>query len=195
VKLHLGSGAVYLLDWWNVDIQAPKTFLARERPDLVERWKTTEDGYYARHADKTIDTLRTGPLDQEYVCDSYGDFLSIPVATYECQELLARQVFEHLSLREARQALNECLRVLRRGGVLRLDVPDHEETLRLYKQTGDEFYVRHLLGPRRNEWGFHMMSYDRPRLRALVEDHGFRFTGEEPNVHFFPAFTLRFVRL
>lgn len=195
MKLHVGSGAVYLSDWLNVDVPGPKTFLARERPDLVKRWQTTEDDYYGRHADKSIETLRAGPLDQEYVCDAFGDFLSIPVATYECNELLARHTFEHLSIREARQALNECLRVMRRGGILRLDVPDHEGTLQRFKETGDEFYIRHLLGPRRNEYGYHMMSYSRDRLRALIEAAGFKFVGEEPNIHFFPAFCLRFEKI
>lgn len=195
MRLHIGSGAVYLDGWLNVDVPGPKTFLARERPDLVAKLRTTDENYYARHADKTIDTLSDGPLDQDYVCDRFGDLLHIPLARYEAEEVLARHCFEHLSLTEARIALC-CLRdVMRRNGILRLDVPDTEETLRLLIDTGNKFYVRCLLGPRRNEYGYHMMSYTRDRLRHLVESHGFQFLEEEPNIHFFPAFCLRFKKL
>jgi len=192
VKLHIGCGAVYLDGWLNVDLENANTFRACDRPDLVERWKTTEDRYYARHADKTLDTLRAGPLAQDYVCDRFGSFEHLPAPSFEVEEILARHTFEHLSITEARRALAECHRVLRPTGILRLDVPDHEETLRLYKATGDEFYVRHLLGPRRNDYGYHMMSYSRERLHALVERYGFGGGGEEPNIHFYPAFCLRF---
>lgn len=192
MKLHIGCGSVYLQDYCNVDLEGPKTFLAAERPDLVERWLTTEDRYYARHSDKTIDSLRVGPLDQEYVCDLYGSFLTWP-KLIRATEVLARHSFEHLSITEARAALTRLHDfILEPGGLLRIDVPDHDETLRLLIETGDRFYVRHLLGPRRGDFGFHMMSYTRERLRALVESHGFRFVEEEPNIHCYPAFCLRF---
>lgn len=194
MKLHLGSGSVYLDGWTNVDLQAPNTFLASDRPDLVNRWKTTDANYYGRHQDKTIDTLRKGPLDQEYVCDIYGSFDNIPGNYWDCDELLARHSFEHLSITEAHKALDQIDGILKPNGILRLDVPDHEGTLQKFRETGDEFYIRHLLGPRRNDYGFHMMSYTRDRLRSLVESHGFVFVEEEPNIHLYPAFTLRFVK-
>lgn len=194
VKVHVGCGSVYLSDWLNIDVPGPKTFLAADRKDLVERWKTTDDDYYARHQDKTQDALRDGPLDQEYVCDAFGNFLSLPVPAWQADEILARHSFEHLSLTEARKALSEIDSVLKEGGILRLDVPDHEATLQKFKETGDEFYIRHLLGPRRNDYGYHLMSYTRERLCTLVEEYGFVFVEEEPNIHFYPAFCLRFVK-
>lgn len=193
MRLHVGCGAIYLTDWVNVDLAGPDVYLARQRPDLVERWTTTEDNYYGRQIDVTIESLRKGPLNRETVCDVYGDFEKLPVASYECSEILSRHAFEHLSIREARRALKECRRVLRRGGLLRLDVPDHAETLRLYRESGDVFYVRHLLGPRRgDDFGHHVMSYEPPQLQALVESEGFEFVEREHFEHLFPAFTLRF---
>ncbi len=194
MKLHVGCGSVYLDGWMNVDLHGPKSFLAKDRPDLVQKWKTTDAAYYAKHPDKTIDTLRQGPLDQEYVCDYFATFSNLPCAAGKAEEVLARHSFEHLSIAEARHALDQIEGVLKENGILRLDVPDHDETLRLYRETGDEFYVRHLLGPRRNDYGFHMMSFTRDRLRRLVEEHGFVFLEEEPNIHIYPAFCLRFVR-
>jgi hypothetical protein len=80
------------------------------------------------------------------------------------------------------------------GGLIRIDVPDHEATLHALVSTGDQFYVRHLLGPRRNEHGYHMMSYTRDRLIALCESHGLTWYTEEPNIHFYPAFCLGFYK-
>jgi predicted SAM-dependent methyltransferase len=192
-KLHIGCGAVYLEGWTNIDMPGPDTHLAKDRPDLVERLKTTEkEGYYARHQDKTISALREGPIKKEMVCDEFGTFQSLPASAQEIEEILARHVFEHLSLTEARKALDEVDYRMAPGGVLRIDVPDHEETLKLYKSTGDAFYIRHLLGPRSNEYGYHMMSYTRDLLKKTVEEHGFIFEAEEPNIHFYPAFCYRF---
>ncbi len=192
MKLHIGCGSVYLREWVNVDIPGDKTFLAEERPDLVESLATDESDYYARHRDKTIDRLRSGPLHQETVCDRFGSFSRIPARARSVSEILARHCFEHLSIGEAADALREVRSVLSRDGVLRLDVPDHEQTLEKLIATGDRFFVRHLLGPRRNDFGFHMMSYTRERLTALVEQYGFRFQSEELNIHIYPAFCLRF---
>src|ERR1041385_5077175 len=192
MKIHIGSGSVYLKGWTNIDLPGPHTFLASKRPDLVEKWGTTDEDYYAKHKDKTQSTLRPGPLDQEYVCDAFGSFDNIPAPYWETNEVLARHSFEHLSISEAHRALDQIDGIMAPNGILRLDVPDHEETLRLFRKTGDEFYIRHLLGPRRNDHGFDMMSYTRDRLRNLVEEHGFLFDSEEPNIHFYPAFCLRF---
>ncbi len=192
MKLHIGCGSVYLREWVNVDIPGDKTFLAEERPDLVEALSTDESDYYARHRDKTIDRLRSGPLHQETVCDRFGSFSRIPARVGSVSEILARHCFEHLSIGEATEALREVRSVLSKDGVLRLDVPDHEQTLEKLIETGDRFFVRHLLGPRRNDFGFHMMSYTRERLVALVGQSGFRFQSEEPNIHIYPAFCLRF---
>lgn len=194
MKLHIGCGSIYLDGYKNIDVCTPYTFLAEKRPDLVEKWKATDGDYYARHRDKTQDKLRNGPLEQEYVCDAYGDLMNIPLDYWKVTEVLTRQVFEHLSLSEARKALDSIDSVMAPNGVLRIDVPDHVETMRLYRETGDEFYVRHMVGPRRDEYGYHMMSYTRERLRTLVEEYGFVFVEEEKNIHFYPAFCLRFVK-
>jgi predicted SAM-dependent methyltransferase len=193
-RVHIGCGTVYLDGWVNLDLPGPTTYLASNRPDLVERWRTTEDKYFAKHSNASVETLRKPTAYQEYVCDRYANFDNLPFAAWSVSEILARHAFEHLSITEAHRALDQMDEVLKEGGLLRLDVPDHEGTLQEFKKTGDEFYIRHLLGPRRNDHGFHMMSYTRDRLRRLVEEHGFVFVKEEPNIHFYPAFCLRFIK-
>jgi predicted SAM-dependent methyltransferase len=101
-------------------------------------------------------------------------------------------VFEHLSIAEAHKALDQCDEVMTHNAVLRLDVPDSKKTLELYRETGDPFYERALLGPRRDDRGYHLSPYTRESLIKIVEEHGFVFDGEEENIHFYPAFCLRF---
>lgn len=194
MRLHVGSGTVYLADWLNVDVPGPGIFLAADRPDLVEMWLTTEENYYGRHQSVSIESLREGPRTVETACDRYGTFDFLPVGE-RVDEVLSRQSFEHLSAAEARAALRSIHGVLKPGGKLRIDVPDHAETLQLLARTRDPFYIRHILGPKRNEHGVHMQSYTRDGLRELVEGHGFTMVAEERNIHLYPAFCLRFERI
>src|SRR5688572_2254576 len=128
MRLHVGNGAVLLRDYVNVDLPLPNVFLTKERPDLVEKFITTEDAYYSRHADKTITTFRAGPIDQETCCDAFGSFAFLPVRPGTVSEILSVQVWEHLDRNEARAATDQCFRALRVGGILRLDIPDADET-------------------------------------------------------------------
>jgi SAM-dependent methyltransferase len=188
VKLHVGSGTVYLKGYVNVDVPSPRVHLAADRPDLVARYATAEISYYARHTEhKAIQDFREGPRFDEYVCDRYGAWDHLPCPDGSATEVLSRQVFEHLSATEAQRALLEARRVLAPGGALRLSVPDHEGTLALFIETHNPLYVRHLLGPRRDEFGYHLRSYTHAGLRALVEAHGFEFVNDELNLHAYPA--------
>lgn len=195
VKLHIGCGPVYLRGWYNVDIVGDHMALVSERPDLVEKLETDESQYYARHADKTIEKLRQGPSNVRGVCDVHGSILALPFPENSVDEILARQVFEHLSCYDARAALIECDRVLKAGGILRLDVPDVEATAAALTSTQDPFYIRHLFGNRNTDHGYHLMGYTREQLKRLVESFGFMLEEEEPNIHFYPAFCLRFRKL
>lgn len=202
MRLHVGNGAVLLRDYVNVDLPLPGVYLAKERPDLVEQFITTEDDYYGRHRDKTPDTLRAGPLCVETVTDAYGSFSFLPARSGTVSEILSRQVFEHLDRQEAAKAVEESYRVLRIGGLLRLDIPDAELTLERYRETGDQFFIRHLLGPdwfkKKGQWdlshGFHV-HYRRDMLRSLVEEWRFRFVKEEQHPHFYPSFCLQFEKI
>ena len=197
MRLHIGCGTVFLKDWLNIDMPGPRTFLAMERPDLVEKWSTTEDHYYAKHSASDVRTMALGPLDQEYVCDLYGDWENLP--RVDIDEILGRHTWEHLSIREARRTLSRLMERMKDGATLRLDVPDHCCSLKRYRETTDPleaaFYERHLLGPRRNDNGYHLVGYSRDFLRSMVEEYGFGFVMEEENIHCYPAFCLQFKRI
>lgn len=190
MRLHVGNGAVLLREYVNVDLPLPNVFLTKERPDLVEKFLTNESSYYGRHQAKNPTTWRKGPIEQDTVTDAYGSFTFLPARNGTVSEVLSVQCFEHLQASEARQATDECYRVLAVGGILRIDVPDPDETLRKYRETGDEFFIRHLFGPRRDLYGFHT-QYTRDMLRKLVEELRFKFVEETANIHEYPAFALK----
>lgn len=193
LKIHLSSGTIYLTDGWrNVDCPGDRVWLANERPDLVERYSTTADDYYGRHRDHdAIAAFRAGPQPSEYLADMYGKWDCIPCRDGEATELLARQSFEHLSLKDAHVALEEAWRVLAPGGVLRLSVPDHDATLHAFIATQDLVFLRHLLGPRNSPNGYHLMSYNRSSLDTLVRAHGFEAGEDEPSPHAYPSICMR----
>jgi len=189
----MGCGTVYLTDEYiNVDVASPRCFLASERPDLIERYATTSEAYYARHqSHATFDGFRSGPREDPYVCDHYGRWDCFPCRDGEADEVLARSSFEHLSQTEAQIALREVRRVLKDGGILRLSVPDHERALNLLMETRELILVTHLLGPRRGVGGYHMQSYTKDTLRATIEASGFEFIAEEPDIHTSPAICMQ----
>lgn len=194
IRLHVGCGSVYLLDYVNVDLPESGSALAKDWPRYVKKWGTLEKDYYGRQEtqDRTQLELGIKPDLTEMVCDVYGTWDALPADDCSVSELLARQTFEHLSLREAKLAMQECVRILCTGGLLRIDVPDCEQTLEEYAKYGGNFFKRHLLGSRKNHAAYHLVGWTRHSLIHFVQDYGFEYVEEEPNIHFYPAFCLKF---
>jgi len=90
--------------------------------------------------------------------------------------------FEYLDRKEARFALKEWHRVLKRGGCLRLAVPDFESIIRVYKKYQDIDH-RGILGPLygrmpiKSSKGdivlYHKTVYDYKSLKNILEDASF----------------------
>lgn len=203
-KVHVGAGYVYLTPsvltdpngWLNIEDRDSGAILASSNKGRAKDLSASDDDYYKKFKDVTSGELGKGPkiVDGPSVCDAYGLANQIPASDGSADIVLARQVFEHLSIREAKEALVEFWRVLRPGGILRLDVPDHDGTVAKIRSGGDPFWARHLLGSKKNNGAYHVMSYTSDKLRELVESHGFEFVNQEQNIHFYPAFCLRFAK-
>ena len=189
--LHIGNATVYLRGWVNIDVRGSGSSLAAVCPRGVEKWGTTETAYYHRLPETTQQLVIAGePPDHALmVCDRYGTWEDIPCFDGNASRILSRQVFEHLSMTEARLAMREAFRVLEPGGLLELDVPDIPTTLELYRETGDLFLKRHILGSRKNDFSYHCVGWTMDGLNAFVAGYGFDFVGWQPNIHFYPAFS------
>lgn len=94
--------------------------------------------------------------------------------------LYASHVFEYFDAVQAPLVLKEWKRVLKKGGVIRLAVPNFPALAKVYEMTGDISRVRGPLYGRMNiatQNGdyvlYHKTVYDEISLSKLLSDHGF----------------------
>jgi predicted SAM-dependent methyltransferase len=82
-------------------------------------------------------------------------------------EVRASHLLEHLSFREANEAMIEWFRVLKPGGVIKIAVPD------VQKAATDGKHLFYLMGGQTDEHDFHRSAYDADRLEAMLTQAGF----------------------
>jgi SAM-dependent methyltransferase len=123
-----------------------------------------------------------------------GDIVKgLPVADESCQGVYASHVLEHLTLEDFHKALQNTYRILRRGGIFRLVVPDLEWAVREYIMRMDRddpdanaFFLRETnLGCERREPGLmglarklvntstHLWMWDERSMTRALSEHGF----------------------
>jgi SAM-dependent methyltransferase len=191
-KLHVGCGTVYLDGYVNLDVEVPGySFLASERPDLLERNRTTVDRYYK--VEESRATLEGGPRGEQHcVVDRYADLRALPYERDSVDEIRSVQSLEHLDMREGPRVLRHWRDLLRPGGILHVDVPDFEETARQLLAQPDEpskeWYYRLVYGSQKNAYAFHKNGFSPARLEWMLREAGFREVRHVPNtIHFYPV--------
>lgn len=123
----------------------------------------------------------------------YGDATKgLPLDDNSVDVLYSSHMLEHLDRHEASKFLNEAIRVLCSGGIIRLVLPDLQKMAQKYIETGDaDAFVSstHLTQPRPRTLAqririllvgtrHHQWMYDGASLTRLLEEHGFK----EPTV-------------
>jgi predicted SAM-dependent methyltransferase len=100
---------------------------------------------------------------------------SLPFAHDGSVELIyASHVLEHFGRHEVDQVLREWCRVLRKGGVLRVAVPDFAAVTIRYRETTELSELIGLVcGGQRNPYDFHKMVFDEKLLRDRLLAAGF----------------------
>jgi len=90
-------------------------------------------------------------------------------------EVLSIHMFEHLSFKESKLALECWFKKLKKGGVLRISVPDAEKSAALMLLTGDRTIEAMFVGRQRenDQWDFHKSVYTKQWLKTDLEKIGF----------------------
>ena len=88
--------------------------------------------------------------------------------------IYASHVLEHFGRHEIDQVLQEWFRVLQKGGVLRIAVPDFDAVSKRYQETGELSELIGLVcGGQRNQYDFHKMVFDERLLGERLRNAGF----------------------
>ena len=93
----------------------------------------------------------------------------LPDTAGTVDEIRASHVLEHLTFREATEALQDWFQALKPGGVLRVAVPDVEKCV----AATDGKRLFYLMGGQTDEHDIHKSAYDADRLDGLLEHVGF----------------------
>lgn len=192
LKLHVGCGTVYLEGYVNLDVPvAGYSFLASERPDLVERNRTTVERYYKK--EESRETLERGPGEEQFcVVDGYATMDALPYPPASVDEIRSVQCLEHVSMKEGPRILRHWWELLKSGGVAHVDVPDFEETVRQLLAQSDEaskdWYYRLVYGSQKNAYAYHKNGFSPARLERMLREAGFRDVRRLANtIHFYPV--------
>lgn len=127
IKVNLGCGLAVAPGWWNVD--ASLNAVVAGWPPFLHRIMYRVSGanrYY------TEDQYRTLLRDNRFVHHDLGH--SIPFQNESVDYVYTSHFLEHLFEKQGAQLLKEACRVLKRGGAIRVCVPDLAYAVELYRK-------------------------------------------------------------
>ena len=171
-KVNLGCGNTTPKEWINVDY-APGAFLAKI--PIVNALKLTKM--------KWDNNIKIHNLLKPF-----------PWPTNSIDEVYTSHTLEHFTRQEGKRFLLECYRVLKRGGVIRVVVPDLKAEINSYLsgKTHSDFFVEHLMVLYPNPRNLlqkllmpliafpHKCMYDSEALLAILNKIGFRASAKNP---------------
>ncbi|HUS10197.1 MAG TPA: methyltransferase domain-containing protein [Pyrinomonadaceae bacterium] len=98
----------------------------------------------------------------------------IPLQDQTADFIYSSHFLEHLDRVSARRLLEECFRVLKEGGVLRIAVPDLEHAWKMYRD-GDKDHMLQIFFFTEDETGLgqHRYAYDYAMLEVLLSELGY----------------------
>lgn len=91
-----------------------------------------------------------------------------------CDLIESSHMYEHISYQESEKALKVWFQKLKRGGIVRLSVPDLSKNAALLLLTGNKNLVKNMLfGSQKDEWDFHKNGHTKESLTKDLESAGF----------------------
>jgi len=168
MNLHLACGSIYLKDYINCDAWGIFASDITDNPNL-----TTFNNYYKTPFEQDPNKRkRTSPIiDKQLDLLKPWDFKDNSV-----NEILMICCIEHFSKQQAEFIISECKRVLKSGGVLKIDFPDIKTVVEQYSNN-PEYMMELIYCNGKNEYSFHKWGYTRETFREMLGSNWY-------NVHF-----------
>lgn len=90
-------------------------------------------------------------------------------------EVYACHVLEHFGRHEVQGVLNEWVRIIKPGGIIRLAVPDFEAVCARYQKTAEVSEILGLVcGGQRDDYDYHKMIFDYHSLATMCDRAGLK---------------------
>lgn len=102
---------------------------------------------------------------------------NLSIFPHEYADLIyASHILEHISHNKISAVLKEWWRVLKRGGILRISVPDFEKIINIYLSERKDIksIIGPLMGGQDNSYNFHKSVFNEHYLKELLLLTGFR---------------------
>lgn len=108
--------------------------------------------------------------------DHGSEIFPLPYGDNSVDEIRASHVLEHFPHGQAQEVVNDWVRALKKGGRLKIAVPDFEKIAKGYLD-GDQLpHEGYLVGGQTDHNDFHRSIYDRDKLRRLLAGAGLVLT-------------------
>lgn len=168
VNINLGCGMECREGWYNVDA-SPAALLGSRRFTFINKLLYKLSGTSANYTfEKFNDIVQKAGL---YFYDLRR---GIPFANNTADVIYHSHFLEHLTKEDAEMFLRECHRVLKKGGLMRITVPDLEFVLEMYKRgEGEKMLESYFFIPYYYNFSGHKYMYDFDILKRKLEKIGF----------------------
>ncbi|WP_199177560.1 methyltransferase domain-containing protein [Halobacteriovorax sp. DA5] len=117
-----------------------------------------------------IDILETDAVDEIHNITDLSKFENNSI-----DEIYASHVLEHFSRNEVKNVLQEWTRVLKKGGIIRLAVPNFEAIVKVYLENKNLKELMGLLyGGQDNKYNFHYVTFDFISIKEILTELQFK---------------------
>ncbi|MCL1467695.1 class I SAM-dependent methyltransferase [Argonema galeatum] len=164
-KLHIGCFDCVYPGWINTDI-TPHIFISKfpGLPFVLHRSKVLSNQRYQQHQQGIFSKV-------EYL--DVGKKFPWPNETFSCA--YTSHMMEHLYRETALNCISEVFRVLKKGGIFRVVVPDLDEMIKSYDPQDPEFFLTGFFEANEKlEKNRHHWHYNEKLLRKILLNTGFQ---------------------
>jgi len=167
VKVNLGSGLSVEKGWINID-SSLNAFFAKW-PHFILKWLYKMSGSNEWYSQKEYcDILKNNTFIH------YNTAFGLPFSGNSVDYIYSSHLLEHMFKQDVQKLFKDAARVLKKGGVMRIGVPDLERAVLLY-QNGNKEPMRSYFTLMSESAYFSILKcmYDFELLHQLFEEAGF----------------------